>query len=102
MKKLALATLALFVLGSGTVVAGGFGGSGCGYGSHTEKEMTSIQPSRTIILLELDDMRVELADYSANDKRYNVTDMAGELLGSNLTEEDLSIQFPELFEALQG
>ena len=101
MKILALATLVLFVLGSGTVVAGGFGG-GCGYGSQSEKEMTSVQPSRTIILLELDDLRVELADYSASDKRYNVSDTTGEILASNLTEEDLSVQFPELFEALQG
>ena len=101
MKKLTLAILVLFVLSTGTVVAGGFGGS-CGFGGHSEKEMTSVQPSRTIILLELDDMRVELTDFSAKDKRYNVTDMSGEILASNLTEEDLSNQFPELFDALQG
>lgn len=101
MKKLLLASLGLFILGTGTAYAGGAGG--CVYGSYKEKEMTSIQPmSNSIVLIETKDRRVELADFSAKEKRYNVTTTDGEALATNLTKEDLSLQFPELHDALEG
>ncbi len=100
MKKLLLATLGAFFVSAGIAFAGGFGG--CSGSYHSKKELTSLPTSNSIVLVEIKDKRVELADASTEAKRYNVTTTKGESLAINLSKEDLSMQYPELFKALEG
>lgn len=101
MKKLLLASLGLFLLGTGVAYAGGAGG--CSYGIYKEKEMTQVQPAtNAIVVIETKDRLVELADFTSKEKLYNVKTNDGNLLASNLTKEALSVQFPKLHDALEG
>ena len=92
MKKLLIVALVLFFWSIGSAFA-------CNY---HEKELTSTQPAQAIVLVELNDKRVELLGVFDQQKRYNVTTSNGETLATNLSKEDLSVQFPKLYQALEG
>ena len=99
MKKLLLASLGVFLLSAGIALAGGPGGCF----SSRSLELTDAQETKNaIVLVQLDNRRVELAPTSSSEVRYNVKTQYGEELAKNISLEDLSSQFPELYKALKG
>lgn len=101
MKKLLLASLGVFFLSVGVAFAGGAGG--CSYGGDFElTETKTTATTNAIVLVQLENKRVELASTSSLEVRYNVTTQQGEELAKNISLDDLSTQFPELFKALNG
>ena len=96
MKKLLVVTFVFFFMSIGMAFA-------CPGHHNYEKELTRTKAlTNAIVLLETNDKRVELTSDHFNKERYTVSTLNGELLAKDLTKEDLSSQFPELFQALEG
>ncbi|MBF0278695.1 MAG: hypothetical protein HQM13_12925 [SAR324 cluster bacterium] len=97
MKKILSITVGMFLLSIGAAFAD------CDYHSNS-KELTRVPvvSGASVVLVEVDNKRVELAKSASNEKRYNVTTNKGQSLAVNLSKEDLSAQFPELYQALKG
>lgn len=105
MKKFVFATLSAFLLSVGVAFAGAGYGGNCSYG-HSKEVMTEVEDFQKatpgIVLVEINDMRVELATSTNDENQYNVLTTNGQMIANNLSANDLSTQFPELYEALEG
>jgi len=100
MKKRFLVSIGVFFFSVGLALAGGAGGCSGSY----KMELTDV-PKMTkdaIVLVHLENKRLELASASSGEIRYNVTTQEGDELAKNISLDDLSTQFPELFKALKG
>jgi len=92
MKKLILLTAGCFLLGLGTTLAG----PGCdGYYEH--KTTSSWGESNNIASIESSNLTIEQIAGTSSSPLYNVKDRSGNLVASELSREDLSRQFPELY-----
>jgi len=100
MKKVLLTSLGVFFLSVGLTLAGGAGG--CFYKGDMELTSTPQMTKNAIVLVQLENKRVELVSTSSLEVRYNVITQQGEELAKNISLDDLSTQFPELFKALKG